>query len=202
VLTAVALGGAFAAFASTASGLTVSVAGVLSRDLRRDRPGRDPARSFRVGAALTLAVPALPAALGVQVPLAQTVGLAFALAASTFAPLLLLGLWWPGLRRTSALVGVAAGGAGAATAAAVTVSGLAATLAPPVTAALAQPAAWTVPLAMAVMVLGSRVEARWGRPPASSTVPVAALHRPERLRSGAPSHGAAAAGDGGAPAGR
>jgi Na+(H+)/acetate symporter ActP len=181
VLSAVALGGAFAAFASTASGLTVSVAGVLSRDLRvRPRAGPTaPAWGFRAAAAATLALPAALAVAGVRVPLAETVGLAFALAASTFAPLLLLGLWWPGLRRASALAGVAVGGTAAAVAAVVTLGGSADASPPAVAAALAQPAAWTVPLAVLVMVGGSLAEARRGRPPARAAVPVPVLHRPE-----------------------
>lgn len=176
VLSAVALGGAFAAFASTASGLTVSVAGVLSRDLRRRTgPGRvATARSFRVAAVVTLALPAALAAAGVRVPLAETVGLAFALAASTFAPLLLLGLWWHGLRRTSALAGVAVGGTAATLATVATISGLADRLPPAAATALAQPAAWTVPLAIGVMIVGSLAEARRGRPAApAAAVPVA-----------------------------
>ncbi|WP_336921418.1 sodium/solute symporter [Aquipuribacter sp. SD81] len=201
VLGAVALGGAFAAFLSTASGLTVAVSGVLARDLvpqpgrtaRGSRGGPDPAGDrtavsrFRLATVAALAVPVGVALLGVDVPLAATVGLAFALAASTFAPLLLLGIWWDGLRTGPALLGMGVGGAAAAGAAVATLTGVADAAPGPLGEALRQPAAWTVPLAAAVMVVGSLWAARRDRvrPPgrprtaAPAGVPAALLHRPE-----------------------
>ncbi len=149
--------GAFAAFLSTSSGLVVSVAGVVSQDLlgrrRRDAhpAGRNQAvRRFRAAAVLAVAVPFLLSLASYRVGLADTVGLAFALAASTFCPLLVLGIWWPRLTAAGAIAGLAAGGGLAS--AAVTVTMLAG---PPngwPGALLAQPAAWTVPVAFLVMV--------------------------------------------------
>ncbi|MEX5711610.1 cation acetate symporter [Parafrankia sp. FMc6] len=141
--------GAFAAFLSTASGLTVSVAGVLSQDLLRGR-ARASVAGFRAGSLIAVVVPALLSLLTVRVGLADTVGLAFALAASTFCPLLVLGIWWRRLTALGALAGLAAGGllAGAAvvlTMIDVDVPGLGGVL-------LAQPAAWTVPAAFAVTI--------------------------------------------------
>ena len=101
--------GAFAAFLSTSSGLTVSVAGVLSQDLLRGRL-RTSVRGFRVGALLAVAVPGLLSLLTLRTSLADTVGLAFALAASTFCPLLVLGIWWRGLTTAGALAGLLTGG--------------------------------------------------------------------------------------------
>jgi cation/acetate symporter len=185
VLGAVALGGAFAAFLSTASGLTVAVSGVLARDLT---PGgavdvRAVSR-FRLATLGALVVPVGIALLGVDVPLAATVGLAFALAASTFAPLLLLGIWWDGLRTGPALLGMAVGGTAAATAAISTLAGVTTRLHPALREGLEQPAAWTVPLAVAVMVVGSLVRARAdraaGRPVPVPPVAPALLHRPEQ----------------------
>ena len=89
--------GAFAAFLSTASGLTVSVAGVLSQDLLpRTTPARraDPAVPGERRSS-SIAVPYLLSLAGARVSLAAMVGLAFALAACTFCPLLVLGIWWP-----------------------------------------------------------------------------------------------------------
>lgn len=185
VLGAVALGGAFAAFLSTASGLTVAVSGVLARDLVPGVPGGE-ARAvarFRLATVGALALPVGVALLGVDVPLAATVGLAFALAASTFAPLLLLGIWWDGLRAGPALLGMAVGGTAAALAAVLTLTGASGRAAAPLTAALEQPAAWTVPLAVAVMVVGSvrrnAADRRSGtRAPVPPVAP-ALLHRPE-----------------------
>ena len=54
--------GAFAAFLSTSSGLTMSVAGVLHQDLRRRRTGRtrlDSLHGFRSATAVAIAVPLL-----------------------------------------------------------------------------------------------------------------------------------------------
>ena len=190
VLGAVALGGAFAAFLSTASGLTVAVSGVLARDLV---PGagaatRRAVSRFRVATLGALAVPVGVALLGIDVPLAATVGLAFALAASTFAPLLLLGIWWDGLRTGPALLGMAVGGSAAAAAAVLTLTGVSGRAAPALAAALEQPAAWTVPLSVAVMVVGSllrgaRRPAPRARPSRARRWPPALLHRPEE-RSG------------------
>ena len=52
LLTALVTAGAFAAFLSTSSGLTVSVAGVLSQDMLRGS-----VRDFRLAAAVSVAVP-------------------------------------------------------------------------------------------------------------------------------------------------
>ncbi|MFC5382370.1 cation acetate symporter [Aquipuribacter nitratireducens] len=217
VLSAVALGGAFAAFLSTASGLTVAVSGVLARDLVPGRlAGRltgqgsgDPAAGragvarFRLATLGALVVPVGVALVGVDVPLAATVGLAFALAASTFAPLLLLGIWWDGLRTGPALLGMGAGGAAAALAAVLTLTGVSARAPVWLGEALAQPAAWTVPLAAAVMVAGSlAVRARERRRDAPAEerpgLAPALLHRPER----AGSNGSGGAARRGAPTAR
>ena len=50
--------------------------------------------SFRIAALLAMAVPYLAFQLTGALSLADTVGLAFAVAASTFCPLLVLGIWW------------------------------------------------------------------------------------------------------------
>ncbi|OHV28793.1 MULTISPECIES: sodium/solute symporter [Pseudofrankia] len=177
-LAALVMGGAFAAFLSTSSGLTVSVAGVLSQDLLRHRT-RTGVAGFRAGAVLAVAAPAAGTLLATRVGLADTVGLAFAVAASTFCPLLVLGIWWRRLSVAGALCGLAVGGLTATSAAMATMLGWApAGLAG---ALLAQPAAWTVPLAFAVMVLVSL------RTPA--TVPAGVgrvltrLHVPEGVRA-------------------
>ena len=97
--------GAFAAFLSTSSGLTVSVAGVLSQDVLRGS-----VRDFRIAAALAVSVPFLLSFGASSLPVADVVGLAFAVAASSFCPLLLLGIWWRGLTDVGATAGLLAGG--------------------------------------------------------------------------------------------
>ena len=88
LLSALVTAGAFAAFLSTASGLTVSVAGVLSQDVLQ-RPGHRPRaqriRSFRLqcGVRRSLVPYLLSPAQPVSSALAAACGLAFAVAAAT-----------------------------------------------------------------------------------------------------------------------
>src|SRR5205814_207439 len=96
---------AFAAFLSTSSGLVVSVAGVLSTDVLRGR-----VRDFRLVSLMTAAVPTALALAIMGQDISQSVALAFAMAASTFCPLLVLGIWWRGLTAAGAASGLVAGG--------------------------------------------------------------------------------------------
>lgn len=150
ILAAIVAAGAFAAFMSTASGLLVSIAGTVSHDVwpgpRRRRRGR-----FRIAAATGMVVPALLALVTREVDISVLVGWAFALAASTFCPLLLLGVWWPRLTARGATVGMLAG-AGVATG--MIAAGLIGDF-PEDTALgaiLTQPAAVSVPIAFGAMV--------------------------------------------------
>ncbi|HZC69066.1 MAG TPA: cation acetate symporter [Jatrophihabitans sp.] len=153
LLGALVTAGAFAAFLSTASGLTVSVAGVISQDvLRRSRERGRPQRirSFRLAAVAAIVVPYLLSLPSQHLGLAAVVGLAFALAAATFCPLLVLGIWWRGLTDVGALAGLIVGGVLATAAVLTTIvvrpdHGWSAAL-------LAQPAAWAVPLTFVTMV--------------------------------------------------
>jgi Na+(H+)/acetate symporter ActP len=184
LVSALVVAGAFAAFLSTSSGLTVSVAGVLSQDLLRGRL-RTSVGGFRVGAVLAVVVPGMLSLLTLRTSLADTVGLAFALAASTFCPLLVLGTWWRGLTTAGALAGLLTGGTLATVAVLTTIiggssSGL-------VGALLAQPAAWTVPAAFVVMVAGSLLTQSSVPAPAGRVL--ARLHAPETLGLDRPAPG-------------
>ncbi|MBA3339335.1 MAG: cation acetate symporter [Geodermatophilaceae bacterium] len=173
ILGALVAGGAFAAFLSTASGLLVSVSGVLSTDVI----GRGSVRDFRRAAAVAGVVPLVIAAQIDRLDVSQVVGLAFAVAASTFCPLLVLGIWWRKLTDVGALAGVLAGGALSVTAVLITVFGGGLGGWPGLL--LAQPAAWTVPLAFAVMIVGSRLTA--SRVPPNIGRTMLLLHAPESL---------------------
>jgi cation/acetate symporter len=152
-LAALVAAGAFAAFLSTSSGLLVSVAGAFSHDLLRGG-----VRSFR-WCALGAGVVAMAAALLVEnFSASLLVGWAFAIAASSFCPLLVLGIWWRGLTWRGAMAGVLIGGGGCCAAIAATMLGLAGTGWAAVL--LGYPAMWTVPLAFAVMILGSLASRR------------------------------------------
>jgi cation/acetate symporter len=97
----------------------------------------------------------------------------FTVAASTFCPLLVLGIWWSRLTVAGAMTGVLAGLLGSAGAIAVTLFGT--PLTGWVSILVAQPAPWTVPLAFATMVV---VSLR-GHPPAWAAAAMLRLHLDE-----------------------
>ncbi len=166
--------GAFAAFLSTSSGLLVSVSGVLSTDVL----GRGSVPDFRRSA---LVAGIVPLALAVQtgsLDVSQVVGLAFAVAASTFCPLLVLGVWWRRLTPVGAGAGLLVGGLLSGAAVLLTVLGP--TVGGWPGALLSEPAAWTVPTAFLVMVVGSRLSS--SRVPAGIDGIMVRLHVPESLR--------------------
>ena len=176
LLTALLVGGAFAAFLATSSGLTVAVAGVVSQDVVSKR--LEGIAAFRVSAVVAIVVPFLLAILAKEAAVATVVGLAFAMAAATFCPLLVLGIWWRGLTDTGALAGLLVGGALTGWAVLDTLltdrsGGWFATF-------LALPAAWAVPLSFATMVVVSRLTAH-RRPPHTSRFMVR-LHTPETVQ--------------------
>lgn len=163
--------GAFAAFLSAASGLAVSVAGVLSTDVL---PGR--LRDYRPATLLTWSVP-LALALSVSaLSLAQSVGLAFAVAASSFCPLLVLGIWWRGLTDVGAAAGMLVGGGLAVLSVLPAALGV---LPPAWQELLAQPALVTVPLAFLIMVVVSR--STKDRVPDDVSRILLRMHAPDRL---------------------
>lgn len=175
LLGALITAGAFAAFLSTASGLTVSVAGVISQDLLRSR--LHPVRAFRLAAVAALVVPYLLSLPSQRLGLAAVVGLAFALAAATFCPLLVLGVWWTRLTWIGALAGLVLGGVLALAAVLLTVTGHARGGWSGVL--LAEPAAWAVPVSFLTMVVVSLATGRHRPPHVLRTM--VRLHAPEGL---------------------
>lgn len=197
--------GAFAAFLSTASGLTVSVAGVLGQELEHIRAhiraalirrgtlvarprwgrakrkpreeGRNEVLRLRLAGVIAASVPCMLSLAVVHRPAADVVVLAFAVAASSFSPLLLLGIWWRGLTPQGAAAGLLVGGGAAVGAVVLTIVG------PPLDgwpgAVLSRPAAWSVPLAFAAMI-GTSLFTRRSIPPGTARMLVR-LHAPESL---------------------
>ncbi len=111
ILSGVTCAGAFAAFMSTFSGLLVSMTGALAHDVygRILRPQSTPEqrmRAFKVGAII----------LGFVFPLVENfeinfmVGQAFAIAASSYFPLLFMSVWWRGMTMKGAAAGMLGGG--------------------------------------------------------------------------------------------
>ena len=178
VLSGLVTAGAFAAFLSTSSGLSIAVAGVLGQDVFDRAFGRrlHGVAAFRLGAVVAVLVPLLVALALPNVGVARAVGLAFAVAASTFCPLLVLGIWWRRLTDVGAVAGLLVGfvGSGSAVLWAMTSRSTAGWA-----VLLEQPAAWSVPLAFATMVVVSLLTAH--RVPAHTRRFLARLHAPESL---------------------
>jgi Na+(H+)/acetate symporter ActP len=172
ILAAITTAGAFAAFLSTSSGLVVSVAGVLSTDVL---PGR--VRDFRFATAIAGVVPLGLAIVLRPTDISLTVGMSFALAASTFAPVLLLGIWWRRLTWVGAAAGMIVGGALVLTALVLnTVSGYTGGWAWPL---LGQPAIVTVPAAFLTVIVVSKATQRT-LPPDVNRIRLR-MHAPDRL---------------------
>jgi Na+(H+)/acetate symporter ActP len=164
--------GAAAAFLSTSSGLVVSLAGVLFTDVLTGR-----FRDFRIAAVLSAVVPIVPALLVSRLDLALTVPLVFAVAAATFCPLLVLGVWWRGLTPAGAVSGLVVG---AVLSCVGVVFALVGTV-PEGTLGvlLLRPAAVAVPAAFLTMVVVSRMTK--AAVPADVDRTLLQLHAPERL---------------------
>ncbi|MCW2538412.1 MAG: Na+/solute symporter [Frankiales bacterium] len=184
LLGALVAAGAFAAFLSTASGLTISIAGVLVQDIlgprlpRLANSDRGTVQSFRLASVLAVCVPFFVWRFTGSLSLADSVGLTFAVAASTFCPMLLLGIWWRRVSTVGAAAGLIVGGCTAIGAVLVN------DLVPPIHGWLgtliAQPAAWTMPLAFATVIVVSKL---WpGSIPAGTERSMIRLHLPESVR--------------------
>lgn len=177
LLAALVAAGAIAAFLATSSGLLVSFAGALATDVLGGR-----VRDFRVAAVIGGLIP-IPLALAASggLELSRSVGLAFAVAASTLCPLLVLGIWWRGLTAAGAAWGLAVGGLLSGVAVTVAVAGgVDEDVAGGWPAVLiGYPAAISVPLAFATMIVVSRIT----RAPAPADVArtFARMHLPENL---------------------
>ncbi|MFI6100667.1 cation acetate symporter [Lentzea sp. NPDC051213] len=172
ILGAIVAAGAFAAFLSTSSGLVVSVAGVVSTDIM---PGK--VRDFRWATVFTGAVAIGLALLLPRADASLTVAMSFALAASTFCPLLVLGIWWRGLTWVGAVCGLVVGGGMVITAQVVSVvSSYTGGWAWPV---VTQPALITVPIAFMTMIVVSKATRR--RAPADVSQILLRLHAPDPL---------------------
>lgn len=172
VFTSLLTAGAFAAFLATSLGLLLAVSGAISHDLTPGGLGQ--LRRTVLGAAAVVVLLALPAT---HLAAGLLVTWGFAVAAATFCPLLVLGIWWPRLTRTGALWGVLVGltatsGAIGATLFGPQLEGWPAIL-------VAQPAPWAVPLAFATMIA---ISLR-GKPPPWAETAMLRLHLDEPSRS-------------------
>ncbi|MBU8818053.1 cation acetate symporter [Mycolicibacterium goodii] len=180
LLAALVAAGAIAAFLATSSGLLVSVAGALATDVLRGR-----VRDFRVAAVIGGIIP-LPLSLFVSgLELSRSVGLAFAVAASTLCPLLVLGIWWRGLTVVGAVCGLVVGGLVCGSAVIIAVAGGVDenVLDGWPAVMIGYPAAVSVPLAFLTMILISLFTRSTLSGPAVAQI-FARMHVPERLGMG------------------
>ncbi|TCP55306.1 sodium:solute symporter family protein [Tamaricihabitans halophyticus] len=169
MFTALLTAGAFAAFLATSLGLLLALSGAISHDLV---PGG--LRQLRITVVLAAVVVVLLAFAARQLDAGILVTWGFTVAAATFCPLLVLGIWWSRLTATGAIWGVLVG-------LGVTSTGILITLFGPAVAGwlgilAAQPAPLAVPLAFLTMVL---VSLR-GRPPSWAMTAMLRLHLDER----------------------
>jgi len=177
LLAALVAAGAIAAFLATSSGLLVSIAGALATDVMRGR-----VRDFRVAAVIGGVIPIPLSLLVADIELSRTVGLAFAVAASTLCPLLVLGIWWRGLTAAGAAAGLAVGGlvCGGAVLVAITGGVDETVLGGWPAVMVGYPAAVSVPVAFATMIVVSR----FTRAAPDVAQVFARMHVPERLGMG------------------
>jgi cation/acetate symporter len=204
VLSGITCAGAFAAFMSTFSGLLVSMTGALAHDVygRMLRPRSTPEqrlKAFKI-AAITIGVVAILLGMQVeQLDINFMVGQAFAIAAASYFPLLFLSAWWPGMTMKGAATGMLTGGLLALTGITLTsLSDLSLQASvkthtpnalqglenfwihhPTVRILSEQPAIWTVPLAIVLMLLVSKLTRR--EVPSDIRMKMLVLHAPEQL---------------------
>jgi len=187
VLKGITSAGAFAAFMSTFSGLLVSMSGAWAHDIfgRILKPESSPTErisAFKV-AAIVIGIISMVLGLFIETfDIAMLVGWAFAIAAASYFPLLLLGAWWRGLTATGAASGMLVGGL--ASLMAIIVFMLSdrkvVTITDPFVNSLCeQPAIWAVPLSLGVMYLVSL--ATRGSIPKDVDEKMLRLHAPEGL---------------------
>ena len=204
ILSGITCAGAFAAFMSTFSGLLVSMTGALAHDVygRMLRPNSTPAQRMRMFKWCAVLIGSVSVILGCFVePLEINfmVGQAFAIAAASYFPLLFMSVWWRGMTMKGAAAGMLTGGLCALFAATATnVSNLSldkgamgkifSGFAPlndfwaahPLLRILCeQPAIWTVPLAIFLMVVVSKATST--SMPKDVRMKMLVLHAPEAL---------------------
>ena len=194
VLSGITCAGAFAAFMSTFSGLLVSMTGALAHDVygRILRPQSTPEQRmcmFKFCAVLCGAGAVLLGFLVETFEINKLVGWAFAIAATSYFPLLFLATWWRNITMKGAAIGMLAGGTLSLAAIASTMLADQAKWAEglkiwytthPLARTLAeQPAIWALPLAIVLMIVISRLTR--SEVPADIRMKMLVLHAPEKL---------------------
>ncbi|HRE82208.1 MAG TPA: cation acetate symporter [Opitutaceae bacterium] len=192
ILSGITCAGAFAAFMSTFSGLLVSMTGAVAHDVygRMLRPNSTPEQRMRMFKFAAIGIGAISILLGSYVEQLQInfmVGQAFAIAAASYFPLLFMSVWWRGMTMAGAATGMLGGGLAAlACTTLINLSDLkivdmgAFWAGHPLLRILfEQPAIWTVPLAILLMIVVSKMTA--SAVPSDIRMKMLVLHAPEKL---------------------
>ena len=204
ILSGITCAGAFAAFMSTFSGLLVSMTSALAHDvygrmLRPDSNQKERLIAFKIAAVVVGSVAIGLGCFVEPLEINFMVGQAFAIAAASYFPLLFMSVWWRGMTMQGAAIGMLTGGLCALGSAALTnfstlaldkgpMGKIFAGFAPlngfwaqhPLLRILCeQPAIWTVPLAITLMVVISKAKA--ASVPSDIRMKMLVLHAPEKL---------------------
>jgi len=194
IMSGITCAGAFAAFMSTFSGLLVSITGALAHDIygRILRPRSTPderMKAFKLFAVVGGVCAILLGFLVEHFEINKLVGWAFAIAATSYFPLLFLSTWWRKITMKGAATGMLVGGTLSLAAIASTMfadqagwaAGLKAWFARhPLERTLAeQPAIWALPLAIILMLIISKLTQR--SVPSDIRMKMLVLHAPEKL---------------------
>ncbi|MBC8142299.1 MAG: cation acetate symporter, partial [Armatimonadetes bacterium] len=188
ILAGITSAGAFAAFMSTFSGLLVSMSGALAHDIygKMIKPTASTAERLTAFKLAAVVFGIISMGLGLLVEsfdITLLVGWAFAIAAASYFPLLLLGAWWRGLTKHGAAAGMLLGGTLSLLAIIVFMGvekkWLPLDLPPLTKALLEQPAIWGVPLSLLTMFVVSKATA--SRVPPDVDTKMLRLHAPEEM---------------------
>ncbi|MDB6131227.1 MAG: hypothetical protein JWM04_2334 [Verrucomicrobiales bacterium] len=204
ILSGITCAGAFAAFMSTFSGLLVSMTGALAHDvygriLRPKSTQAERLKAFKVAAVIIGGFAVLLGCFVEPLEINFMVGQAFAIAAASYFPLLFMSVWWRGMTMRGAATGMLTGGICALLSAALTnFSTLALDKGPmgkifsafaplndfwaihPLLRILCeQPAIWSVPIAIILMIVVSKLTSK--DIPKDVRMKMLVLHAPEKL---------------------
>ncbi|MGZ4962443.1 MAG: solute symporter family protein [Limisphaerales bacterium] len=194
ILSGITCAGAFAAFMSTFSGLLVSMTGALAHDVygRILKPSSTPQQRMRMFKVCAIICGVGAVLLGLLVEtfeINKMVGWAFAIAATSYFPLLFLSTWWRGITMKGAATGMLCGGLLSLSTVVSTMLADQAAWAKPLSDFYAvhpllrilaeQPAIWALPLAIILMIVISKLTSR--DVPKDIRMKMLVLHAPEKL---------------------
>jgi cation/acetate symporter len=194
ILSGITSAGAFAAFMSTFSGLLVSLTGALAHDIYGKilRPESTPEQRLSAFKYCAVICGCVSIGLGLLVKdfeINKMVGWAFAIAATSYFPLLFLSAWWRGITMKGAATGMLCGGLLSLIAVVSTMFADLAVFAKPLSlyydnhpllrTLAEQPAIWGLPLAIILMIVVSKMTAK--EIPEDIRMKMLVLHAPEAL---------------------